>query len=87
MLNTFQGKHSETSEKDSTNGCTVIAAMIVSTHLSQPTFSPISNSTIESVIDIDAPPILRKVRIKLGLKGDALIVPSDVNDFLVEKKC
>lgn len=58
--------------------------MIALNHLNLTWNRPIPNSTIESIIDIDAPPILRKVRAKLGLMGDALIVPSDVNDYLVE---
>ena len=85
-LSTYQGKYAgEYPERDSTNGCTVIAAMIALNHLALPWNRPIPNSAIESVIDIDAPPILRKVRAKLGLMGDALIIPSDVNDYLVER--
>lgn len=87
MFNTFQGKYAAVSpERDSTNGCTVIAGMVAANHLTPPYGSPaIPNSKVESIIDIDAPPILRKVRIKLGLDGNALIIPSDVNDYLVEK--
>ena len=40
---------------------------------------------IESIIDDVAPRILVKVRKKLGLAGQALIIPSDVHDFLVDE--
>ena len=33
-----------------------------------------------------APPVLSKVRKKLGLGGDALIIPSDVHDYFLEEK-
>jgi len=80
-LGTHQGRLKEPG-KDSTNGCTVISALVAQNHLKPGPAIP--NSQIESVIDIDAPPILRKVRVKLGLTGDALIIPSDVNDYFVD---
>ena len=80
-LGTHQGRLKEPG-KESTNGCTVISALVAQNHLK--TGPAIPNSKIESVIDIDAPPILRKVRVKLGLTGDALIIPSDVNDYFVD---
>jgi len=80
-LGTHQGRLKEPG-KDSTNGCTVISALVAKNHLKPGPAIP--NSQIESVIDIDAPPILRKVRVKLGLTGDALIIPSDVNDYFVD---
>merc|ERR1712129_322562 len=66
-----------------TNGCAVIAPLISIHHL-RSSGPGISDGVIESVIDDEAPPILRKVRQKLGLRAEALIVPSDVHDYLVD---
>ena len=44
----------------------------------------IENQTIKAVIDIQAPIVLPKVRGGLGLHSDALIIPSDVHDFLMD---
>ena len=40
---------------------------------------------INDIIDIQAPTILPNVREKLGLSKDALIIPSDVHDYLMEQ--
>ncbi|KAL7527071.1 hypothetical protein ACHAXR_003896 [Thalassiosira sp. AJA248-18] len=45
----------------------------------------ISNTDINEIIDRRAPPILQTVRSKLGLNKHALIIPSDVHDFLVDE--
>lgn len=44
----------------------------------------ISNVAINEIIDKRAPPILNAVRSKLGLSKHALIIPSDVHDYLVD---
>ncbi len=48
------------------------------------TNSGIENETVRAVIDIQAPIVLPKVRGGLGLHPDALIIPSDVHDFLMK---
>lgn len=45
----------------------------------------ISNAAINEIIDKRAPPILSVVRSKLGLSKHALIIPSDVHDYLVDE--
>ena len=81
-IDTYQGRISA-----STNGCTVISALIVARHLQDPQrYTAISNATIQNVIDVQCGPILRTIRNKLGLGGHALIIPSDVHDHLVDAK-
>ncbi|KAI2512914.1 hypothetical protein MHU86_1460 [Fragilaria crotonensis] len=46
----------------------------------------VSDQEIVDVIDRECGPLLREVRGKLGLGGEALIIPSDVHDYLVDKK-
>lgn len=83
-LGTFQGRITSPG-RDSTNGCAVISPLVAITYLNSP--SPgMTDSTIESVIDETSPPILSKVRSKLGLPSSALIIPSDVHDYLVDIK-
>ena len=84
QLKTYQGKYSQP-DKDSTNGCTVISPLIAINHLSNEN-GGISDMMIENVIDNVAPSILIRVRRKLGLAAHALIIPSDVHDFLVDEK-
>jgi len=86
-LGTFQGRLSASSPRyDSTNGCAVISPLIVSTHITTSNQEyGISNSAINEIIDKRAPPILQKVRSKLGLNQHALIIPSDVHDYLVDE--
>lgn len=85
-LGTHQGKMREYNPmRDSTNGCAVIAPLI-SIHHMRSGGPGISDDVIERVIDDEAPPILRQVRQKLGLRSEALIVPSDVHDYLVDEK-
>lgn len=86
-LGTYQGRLSSSGPKyDSTNGCAVISPLVVATHISTSNKEyGISNSAINDIIDKVAPPILSKVRSKLGLSQHALIIPSDVHDYLVDE--
>jgi len=79
-LDTYQGRVGQ-----STNGCTVISALVASRHLSGGGVC-ISDSSVGDVIDRQCGPLLREIRGKLGLGGHALIIPSDVHDHLVDKK-
>ena len=87
-LGTYQGRLASSPEYDSTNGCAVISPLVVATHIStqrlQQSKYGISNVAINIIIDERAPPILNAVRSKLGLSKDALIIPSDVHDYLVD---
>ena len=78
-LRTYQGRIN-----GSTNGCTVISACVVSKHME--THGGVSDSQIQSVIDSECVPLLRVIRKKLGLGGASLIIPSDVHDYLVDRK-
>ena len=53
-LGTWQGRYSGTA-RDSTNGCTVIAACVAIKHMAQ---SPLSDAAIDAVIDTEAPPLI-----------------------------
>lgn len=46
----------------------------------------IADEVVRQVIDIQAPLVLPRVRNKLGLPSGALIIPSDVHDYLIEEK-
>jgi hypothetical protein len=81
-IDTYQGHTSE-----STNGCTVISALIVAHHLKDSTpRTRISKDMIKDVVDTQCGPILCTIRRKLGLRGHALIIPSDAHDHLVDAK-
>lgn len=98
-LGTYQGRLSGSPRYDSTNGCTVISPLVVATHIypqhqnmnlltpHKSTHSKlgITNTAINEIIDKRSPPILQTVRSKLGLNQHALIVPSDVHDYLVDE--
>jgi len=84
ILSTYQGRINNRPNLDSTNGCAVISPLVAAQHLASPG-SGISDSAIEQIIDSVAPPILNRVRNKLGLGALALIIPSDVHDFLVDE--
>jgi len=84
-LNTYQGRNNIPG-KDSTNGCTVISPLVAVHHLENNSAASLPDAVIEKVIDSIAPSILAKVRRKLGLSGHALIIPSDVHDYLVDEK-
>jgi len=101
-LGTFQGRLSSNPKFDSTNGCAVISPLVVATHIApvqvqkrlqlKQTFNSssskygISNSAINEIIDKRAPPVLQTVRHRLGLMRHALIIPSDVHDYLVDER-
>lgn len=97
-LGTYQGRLGASSPRyDSTNGCAVISPLVVATHIfpqhvgkaqRQPNASQysVSNSAVNDIMDKRAPPILQKVRAKLGLNRHALIIPSDVHDYLVDER-
>jgi hypothetical protein len=70
--------------RSSTNGCAVISPLVVSRHLNSPI--AVEDQDIVNVIDSECGPLLREIRGKLSLEGDALIIPSDVHDHLVDKK-
>lgn len=84
-LGTYQGRVGA-----STNGCTVISALVAARHLNSSNNgnnngnAAISDATIQNVIDQQCGPFLREIRAKLGLGGAALIIPSDVHDHLVD---
>ena len=78
-LSTYQGRIGA-----STNGCTVISALVAANHLAS--HSGITDSQIAEVIDRQCGPILQEIRGKLGLDERALIIPSDVHDHLVDCK-
>jgi hypothetical protein len=80
-IDTYQGRVSE-----STNGCTVISALIAALHLNNATVAAITNEAVKQIIDKQCGPILRDIRRKLGLGAHALIIPSDVHDHLVDAK-
>lgn len=82
-IDTYQGRVS-----DSTNGCTVISALIAARHLNdvRHIHITISNEIVKQIMDVQCGPILRDIRRKLGLSGHALIIPSDVHDHLVDHK-
>ncbi|KAL7472772.1 hypothetical protein ACHAXS_013159 [Conticribra weissflogii] len=99
-LATYQGRLALYSPKyDSTNGCAVISPLVVATHIcphqnnrsdNQQILSHqlygITNVAINEIIDKRSPPVLRAIRSKLGLNQHALIIPSDVHDYLVDEK-
>ena len=79
-VDTYQGRQGA-----STNGCTVISALVAARHLTSNSMA-ISDSLIMDVIDRQCGPLLRQIRGKLGLSGSALIIPSDVHDHLVDNQ-
>jgi hypothetical protein len=78
QLGTYQGRY-----RDSTNGCTVISALVVAKHL-RPASSGVTDQEVNNVIDQEAGPLLRAIRNKLHLSDGSLIIPSDVHDHLVD---
>ena len=46
----------------------------------------IRNDTVKAVIDVQAARVAPLVRNRLGLPKDALIIPADVHDYLIEEK-
>jgi USP8 dimerisation domain len=80
-LNTYQGR-----VHDSTNGCTVISALVAANHMIKRDTGTVTNDEITHIIDNVCGPVLRKIRSKLGLPAHALLIPSDVHDQLVDDK-
>jgi hypothetical protein len=75
-INTYQGRLSS-----STNGCTVISALVVANHLQDhEPFNTISNATIQDIIDNQCGPVLNNIRKTLGLNGYAYIPPSEAHE-------
>lgn len=84
-MTTFQGRLPET-----VNGCTVIAPLLCIHHFhsSWDERGPdmgLPDETIVQVIDEATPTILPEVRQQLGLTKNALIIPSDVHDYLIDR--
>ena len=81
---TYQGK-----DAGSINGCTVIAPLLCIHHFHNWGGLPdhgLPDNAIMEVIDSETPAILPEVRSNLGLTKDALIIPSDVHDFMIERQ-
>lgn len=79
-LSTYQGRID-----DSTNGCTVISALVAANHMLRSGSNTIGDDEIVHIIDRVCGPVLRKIRSKLGLGNThALLIPSDVHDYLVD---
>lgn len=74
---TFQGRC-----EDSTNGCTVIAPLVVSCHLDGR--GNVSNDDIVDIIDKKCGPLLEVIRKKSGIEGYDYFVPSDAQDHLID---
>jgi hypothetical protein len=76
---TYQGRNGT-----STNGCTVISALVAARHLQ--THGGVTDTQVNNVIDSECGPLLREIRSKLQLSESSLIIPSDVHDHLVDHK-
>jgi hypothetical protein len=74
----YQGRHGK-----STNGCAVIAPLVVSRHMKST--NSISNINILDVIENESPPLLKEIWKKLGIKGNGFIIPSNVIDDFVDR--
>ena len=77
-LATYQGRNGA-----STNGCTVISALVAARHLQ--THGGVTDDQVNSVIDNECGPLLKEIRSKLQLSESSLIIPSDVHDHLVDR--
>lgn len=75
---TYQGRNGA-----STNGCTVISALVAARHLQ--THGGVTDVQVNSVIDNECGPLLKEIRSKLQLSESSLIIPSDVHDHLVDR--
>ena len=58
--------------------------MLAARYLSNETYSALSDTDIERIIDHDSLGILHEIRSKLCLSYDALIIPSDSHDHLID---
>lgn len=87
QANTHQGRN-----PGSTNGCSLIAPLLCYHHFHNDSWekgdvdSGLTDGAIGEVIDTFTPSLLPEVRSNLGLYKDALIIPSDVHSFLIEKE-
>ena len=82
-IQTYQGRL-----VGSINGCTVIAPLVCIHHFQNDATWPdpgLPDAVLEHVMDEETPGLLPQVREELGLTKDALIIPSDVHDFLLER--
>lgn len=70
----------------SINGCTVIAPLLCLHHFMEDIDQGLPDAAVVEVIDCETPAILPQVRENLGLTKDALIIPSDVHDFLIDRQ-
>jgi hypothetical protein len=77
-LATYQGRNGA-----STNGCTVISALVAARHLQ--THGGVTDVQVNHVIDTECGPLLKEIRSKLQLSESSLIIPSDVHDHLVDR--
>jgi hypothetical protein len=79
--NTHQGRL-----PGSTNGCTVISPLLCIHHLLNDDHPDpgLPDSVIDDVIDAECPAILRELRGKLHLSSQALLIPSDAHDYLID---
>mmetsp|Transcript_16344 Transcript_16344/g.24942 ORF Transcript_16344/g.24942 Transcript_16344/m.24942 type:complete len:610 (-) Transcript_16344:358-2187(-) len=85
QASTYQGRH-----PGSINGCTVIAPLLFLHHFHNwdegAVDHGLADAAICEVIDRETPSLLSEVRSNLGLSQNALIIPSDVHDFLINKQ-
>ena len=77
-LATYQGRNGA-----STNGCTVISALVAARHLQS--HGGVTDAQVNNVIDNECGPLLKEIRSKLQLSESSLIIPSDVHDHLVDR--
>ena len=82
-IQTYQGRL-----VGSINGCTVIAPLVCIHHFQNDVTWPdpgLPDAVLEYIMDEETPGLLPQVRDELGLTKDALIIPSDVHDFLLDR--
>lgn len=80
LVDTFQGK-----VPGSTNGCAVIAPLLCSKYIANTKDTALSGDDITKTIDVEAPSVLRDLRAQLGIPDQAFLIPSDANDYLLDK--
>lgn len=76
-------KHIPTISPKSSSNLSSMSASKSNTFISD---SVLPDDIIEEVIDVQAPSILPVIRERLGLTNEALIIPSDVHDYLIDEK-
>jgi hypothetical protein len=80
LINTVQGN-----VPGSTNGCAVIAPLLCSKHLRSTNDNGLTDADVQEAIDIESPSVLQALRSQLGIPDQAFLIPSDANDYLLEK--